>query len=865
MSIRNLNKIFQPQSVAVVGASDTLAKVGNTVLRNLVECGFAGDIFPVNAKHDVVQGRPAFRSIAGIPRPVDLAVICTPAPTVPTVVRECGEAGIMGLVILTAGFRETGAAGRAAEQQIKDEQRRFPGMRIIGPNCLGVIAPAARLNASFAIGMPKVGSVAFLSQSGALCTAVLDWARRDEIGFSHFVSLGNTLDVGLGDLIDYFAEDPHTKSAILYVESIQDARGFMSAARAFARQKPIVAYKAGRFAESAKAAASHTGAMAGVDAVYEAAFHRAGIERVFEIDEMFHCAELLARQPTPRGARLAIVTNAGGPGVMATDTLLECRGELATLAAETIAQLDECLPFCWSHGNPVDVLGDASAERFGRAVEIVQADPNVDAVLAILTPQAMTDPTGTAAALAALAKRGDKLVLAAWMGAELVEAGVRLLNQARVPTYPTPEKAVRAFMHLVSFGRHREVLYETPRAVPVTFPAARETERERVRSILAQGESTILSEADSKSLLAAYGIPSTQPLAAASAEEAAAVAARLGYPVVMKILSPQITHKTDVGGVALNLKSDDEVRAMFTRMTDTARQRRPDARIDGVTLQRMVTAVHAAELILGAKRDPVFGTVIMAGMGGIAAELFQDRALELPPLNERLARQMLMSLRTWPLLAGYRGRRGVNVDRVVETLIRFSYLLADYPEIHECDINPVLATADEVIALDARVVIRRDEPGEKPRPYAHLAIRPYPDEFVREATLKDGTRVLLRPIKPEDEPAWHALVAACSQESLFSRFGYLFRTTTHEMATRFCFLDYDRETAIVAELGDGDARQLVGVGRLIADVDHQAAEFAVLVTDAWQGRGLGTLLTQHCLEVAKEWGGCAESPRKPAP
>ncbi len=852
MAVRNLDRIFHPRSVAVVGASPRPGTVSNAVLRNLQGGGFPGGIYPINPKHQAIEGLTCFPSIAAAPEVPDLAIICTPAPSVPAIVAECGTTGTCGLIILSAGFRETGSAGAALEEAVRAEGQKYPGLRIIGPNCLGVLAPHARLNASFAADMPAKGHVAFISQSGALCTSVLDWAMQEEIGFSYFVSLGNMLDVGVDDLIDYCALDSRTNAIVLYVESLTNARQFLSAARAFTRDKPIIAYKAGRFAESAKAAASHTGAMAGVDAVYEAAFARAGIVRVSESNDLFDCAELLARQKLPRGPRLAIVTNAGGPGVMATDALLARRGVLAPISTRTLQQLDRELPAAWSHGNPVDVLGDATPERFARGVEIVLTDEEVDGVLAILSPQAMTDPTGAAQSLIEVAHRARKPVLTSWMGGRRMREAVAAFNAAGIPTYESPEKAVGAFMYLVTYSRNRQVLYETPREVPVEFPLNRERLRGVWDAVRSEARD-VLTESESKAILKAYEIPVVETLVARSADEAARLANGLGYPVALKVFSPQITHKTDVGGVELNLVDERQVRAAYEGIVRRAGERRPDATVEGVTVQRMVSAPGGVELILGAKRDPVFGMVLLVGAGGTAAELFHDRALELPPLNERLARRALESLRSWPLLCGYRGRPAVNVDRLIEVLIRFSYLVADSPALSELDVNPLLVTPDAVIALDARVVVDRAALLQGARPYSHLSIRPYPEEFTRQGTLRDGTPVLLRAIRPEDEPLWHALLASCSPESLRLRFRHMFKATTHEMATKFCFIDYDRELAIVAERQEDGERRLLGVGRVIADADHREAEYAVLVGDPWQEQGLGSLLTDYCLEICRNW------------
>jgi acetyltransferase len=853
VSTLNLDKIFDPHRVAVIGASDTTTSVGYTVLQNLIGTGFRGVVYPVNPRRESVQGIQAYKDLKCLPNAPDLAVICTPAVTVPGLVRELGEIGTRGLMIISAGFREIGEAGRKLEEQVLEEQAKFEGMRILGPNCLGIIVPGIHLNASFAAATPAKGHIGFISQSGALCTSVLDWAIDGGIGFSYFISAGNMLDVSMADLIDYLGSATDTQSLILYIESITEAREFMSAARAFSRTKPIVAYKAGRFAQSAQAAASHTGAMAGVDAVYEAAFQRAGIERIFQIEDMFDVAELLARQRSPKGDRLAIITNAGGPGVMTTDVLIDRDGELAELSPETVEKLNEVLPPFWSHNNPVDVLGDAPPARFAQALDVVLADKGVDAVLVILTPQAMTDSTGTAKAVGEIAAKARKPVLAAWMGGHTVAEGMQLLNAAGVPTYNSPEKAVRAFMHLVTYTRNLEVLHETPRDLPIGFGLDRQRLRSVFNTFLTEG-TEVLSENVSKAFLEAYEIPVVKPYLARSPEEAVEVARRVGYPVVMKIHSPQITHKTDVGGVELNLSSDEVVRQAFDRIVQAASEKRPDAQIIGVTVQKMVKYPVSHELILGTKKDPVFGAVIMVGMGGIAAELFRDRALALPPLNESLARRAIESLKSWPLLRGYRGRPGANIDRLIEILMRFSYLVADYPEIKELDVNPLLVTPQDVLALDARVVVDREMMVHSVRPYSHLAIRPYPEEFVTRRNLKDGTPVCLRPIKPEDEPLWHDLLASCSTQTLWFRFSYLFKQTTHEMASRYCFVDYDREIGIVAEAEENGERKLIGVGRLVADVNHDTAEFAVIVVDRWHGKGVGSTLTDYCLEVAKRWG-----------
>ena len=851
MSVRNLEKLFAPQRIAVVGAGAERSGVGHIVLRNLVEGAFDGVVYPVNPGRESVHGIQAYASVRETPARPDLAVVCTPAATVPDVARACGEAGVGAMAVLSAGFRETGDRGLALERQVADEVARFDGLRLLGPNCLGLIVPRLALNASFAGSMPAAGHVAFISQSGALASSVIDWASEEGIGFSLVVSLGNMLDVDLGDLIDYIALDGHSRSIVLYVESVTEARKFMSAARAFTLSKPIVAYKGGRFPASAQAAISHTGAMAGEDAVYDAAFERAGIVRVDRISQVFATAEILARERQPHGSRLGIVTNAGGPGVMAVDALLARGGELAEISGETVEALSAVLPPSASARNPVDVLGDASPDRYRGAVEAVLADRGTDAVLVILTPQAMTDPTAAAEAVAGSRGSSGKPLLAAWLGGPTVEPGLRALAASGVAAYRYPEEAVDAFMYLVEYARKGETLYETPRAIPVSFALDRTRVKELLGAVISEGQE-VLSETSSKTLLDAYEIPITKPLPAASAADAADIADGLGYPVVLKVRSPDVTHKTDVGGVATGISTPEEVRAAFDRIVATVADRAPDAHVQGVTIQAMASG-PGRELLVGARRDPTFGAVILVGAGGVSAELVHDRALGLPPLNERLARRMLESLRIWPLLAGHRGQAGVDLDALLEVLIRFSYLAADYPEITEIEVNPLLAGPHGAVALDARAVVDQTLVGKPPPRFSHLAVRPYPEEFTTEVDTGDGLHAILRPIKPEDEPLWHAMLESCSPESIHSRFrGFV--KHTHEMASRFCFIDYDRELALVAEVEESGEPRLAAVGRLVADPDHERAEYAVLVADPWQGRGLSAALTDRCLAAAGAWG-----------
>jgi acetyltransferase len=661
------------------------------------------------------------------------------------------------------------------------------------------------------------------------------------------------MDVSFGDLIDYFGQDPTTKSIVLYVESISNARTFMSAARAFARKKPIIVYKSGRFPESAAAAASHTGAMASEDSIYDAVFRRAGIARVFSFGNIFDFTDLIGRKRVPRGSNLAILTNAGGPGVMATDSLISWGGKLVALSENTMQKLNDLLPPFWSHGNPVDVLGDATPERFAKSTEIVLEDENVDAVLILLTPQAMTAPTETAKAISDLAAKTSKTIMAAWLGGASMREGMAVFNKAGIAAYRSPEQAIQAFMTLSHYSKNLELLYETPKEVPVSFSYDRNELRKKYLTTIFP-KAKILNEDDSKLLINDYGITTTHPELAKNEDEAVKIANKKGYPVVLKIYSADITHKSDAGGVALNVRNEEMVRATFTNMIKTVSEKLPAAKIDGVTVQKMISSKDAIELILGIKKDPVFGTVMLIGMGGTTAELFKDNHLEFPPLNERLARQMLQSLQIYPLLTGYRGSKPKNIDKLIEAIIRMSYLAADYPEIEELDINPILVGPDDVIALDARIVVDQQLLGKPVKDYSHLILRPYPESLISMEKLNDGTDVLLRPIKPEDEPMWLELLASCSKESIYLRFRYDFYFDSHDVASQFCFIDYAREIAIVAELEEDGQKHIIGVGRLIADPDVETMEYAILITDKWQKKELGNILTEFCMDIAKKNG-----------
>ncbi len=853
MNINTLDSIFRPERIALIGVSINPNSVSGKVLTNLIGSGFKGVIYPVNRTSEAVLGIPCFSSLDNLPRKPDLAVICSVAPEVSEWVQACGESGINGIIIMSAGFRETGEEGLKLENDIREIKKQFPDMRIIGPNCLGIIIPELKLNISFAPSLPSKGNIAFISQSGALCTAVLDRAREEKIGFSFFISLGNAIDVDFGHLIDYLGADESTRFIILYIESISNARNFMSAARAFARTKPVIVYKAGRFPESAAVAASHTGAMASEDNIYDAAFQRTGITRVYDIGEIFDCAALIGRNKIPSGDRLAIVTNAGGPGVMATDALMESGGTLARLDEDTMNELNASLPSIWSHGNPVDVIGDDRYKRLARAASIVLQDKNVDALLVILTPQAMTNVTAAAKAIGELQSATQKPILASWIGGEQMKEGIRILNDNRVATYTTPEQAVRAFMTLVEYARNLKILYETPKDIPLEFTFDRDEIRNAFSPVLKE-KSRTLSEKKSKELLNAYGIPVSMPKVAHSSAEAVQYSKEIGYPVVFKIMSPDITHKSDSGGVILNIKNDSQVLTAYDQILDNIKLSEPGAIVEGITVQPMVNTAGSVEIILGIKRDPVFGTVILTGAGGVTAELYQDKSLGFPPLNERLARRMLEQLKIWPLLKGYRGSKPVDINKLLEAMIRLSYLAADYPEIKELDINPLLVAPDGLVAVDARIMTETGEDKKGKSKYNHLAIVPYPEEYVTVPMKIRDTEIIMRPIKPEDEPLWFELLDSCSRESIYSRFNSFFHYSVHEVATRYCYIDYDREIAIVAETEEKGQKKIIGVGRLIADPEHETVEYAILVADKWQNMEIGSHLTDYCLEISKKWG-----------
>ncbi len=848
-----LDALFSPRAIAVIGATERAGSVGRAIWENLQL--FDGSVFPVNPKHPTVGGCPAFPTVGAIPEPVDLAVIVTPAPSVPGLIRECADAGIPAAVIISAGFRETGPAGAELEQQCLAEARRGK-LRLLGPNCLGLMVPQAGFNATFATATAKPGSVAFLSQSGALCTAVLDWSFRENVGFSAFVSVGSMLDVCWGDLITHFGDDPRTRSIICYMESVGDARAFLSAAREVALTKPVIVLKVGRTDAAAKAAASHTGALTGSDDVLEAAFRRAGVLRVNTIGELFNMAELLAKQPNPRGPRLSIVTNAGGPGALATDALVTGGGQLAPLSASTLAELDRLLPSHWSHGNPIDVLGDADPARYARAVSLAAQNPQSDGVLVILTPQAMTDAKGTAEAIRSLAQPAGKPLLTSWMGGSGLDAGRAALNAAGIPTFDYPDTAAKAFALMWRYSDNLRAIYETP-ALPTGADA--DAHRAVAETIIADGRKsgrTLLTEVESKQLLAAYGIPTVETLVARSQDEAVEHAGKLGFPVAVKLFSETLTHKTDVGGVQLDLQDVTAVRGAWDRIRTTVSEKAGSQHFLGVTVQPMIPR-EGYELILGSSIDPQFGPVILFGAGGQLVEVFHDRALGLPPLNATLARRLMERTRIFTALQGVRGRKPVDLAALEQLLVRFSQLVAEQPWIAEIDVNPLLVSPERLLALDARVVLHpaTTTAAQLPRP----AISPYPVRYVVPWQLRDGTPVTIRPIRPEDEPLLVKFHHTLSERSVYLRYFTplkLDQRVAHARLSRICFVDYDREMVLVVERRDpaGRAREILGVGRLSRVHGLNEAEFAMTISDQWHHQGLGTQLLKLLVQAGRDEG-----------
>jgi acetyltransferase len=851
MTIRNLDRLFRPRSVALIGASTRPSSIGAVLARNVFRGDFDGPILPVNPKHRYLHGVWTYPDVASLPATPELAIIATPPQTVPGIVAELGARGTRAAVVITAGFAEaSGGDGEALQLAMLDAARPH-NLRIVGPNCLGILVPGIGLNASFAHLSPRPGRLAFVTQSGATVTAILDWAEARGIGFSHLVSLGDMADVDFGDMLDYLANDRDTQAILLYVEAVCDGRKFMSAARAAARVKPVIVVKAGRHAEGARAAASHTGALAGADAVYDAAFRRAGMLRVYTLEELFDAAETLGMGCRPTGNRLAVLTNGGGVGVLAADAVVDAGARLAELSASTLAGLDAVLPRTWSHGNPVDMVGDAPGSRYAQALSVLAGDRGLDALLVLHCPTAVASATEAAQAVVDVLHREPKpALLTSWVGETAVAEARRLFAAQQVPTYATPEQAVRAFMYMVNYRRNQESLMETPPSVPEDFAPDTAAAQRIIARALAEDRSWLL-EPEAKELLGAYGVPVVPTQLAHTADEAAAIAARLGGPVVLKVVSPDITHKSDVGGVALDLVGPVAVKAAAESMRERVLQARPESRLVGFSVQPMVRRPGGYELIVGAAEDRQFGPVLLFGQGGTSAELVRDQALALPPLNMRLAHEVMSRTRVYELLQGYRGAPAANLDALALTLMRVAQLVIDHAEVRELDVNPLLADAYGVIALDARVRVGRASRSAADR----LAIRPYPRELEEEIPLGDGRTLLLRPIRPEDEPSLQAAFANMTAEEIRLRFLVPVKTLTHVAAVRFTQIDYDREMGLIlTEPGIPGRTEIYGVVNIIADPDNERAEYAIIVRHDMTALGLGTFLMRRIVDYARARG-----------
>lgn len=848
MPRNELNRLFKPQSIAVYGASDTPGTLGQVVLSNLKAGGFTGDVVLVNPGHQKVSGQPCYATLAEAGVSVDMAVIMAPAATVPDIITDCGEHGVGGVIVMSAGFREAGGKGAALETEILSRARRF-NLRMLGPNCLGIIRTDIGLNATFSAGNALPGRIAVVSQSGALCTAILDWARVNEVGFSNLISTGIGADVGFGEILDFVATDPQTDSIMLYIEGLRDARRFLSAMRAAARTKPVVVMKSGRHAEASRAAVSHTGALVGSDEVFDAAIRRAGALRVYDFAEFFSTAATLDSGMRTQGSRLAIITNAGGPGVMAADHCADAGLQLAELDAATLAELDRLLPKAWSHNNPVDILGDAGPDRFEAVTRICLGATGIDAALVVLTPQAQTAPLEVARRMVKLRKTTKKPVMACWMGSVSVQESRTLFKQNNFPVYGTPEAAIRAFAAIATYHENQQLLLQVPE--PLLLQSASDVENAGliIDGALAEGR-RILSQPEAKAVLAAFHIPILPSIRAQSPQEAMLVAQELGFPVVMKIDSPDIAHKTDVGGVRLNLDTARDVRQAFRDLTAHVAEMAPEARIDGVVLEPMWHGSHGRELMVGLFRDEVFGPVVSFGLGGTLVEVLRDSAVALAPLNAFLARHLIDRTRASRLLAPLRGAPAIRRETVEDVLLRVSEMACELPGIIEMDLNPLIADPEGVVAVDARIVVA--EHNRAARAYDHMAIHPYPRDLIQTIELADGTVVTVRPIRPEDAVIERDFVNGLSKQSRFFRFMASMREISPDLLSRFTQIDYDREMALVATIPAAVGERQIGVARYASLEEQGECEFAIVVGDDWQNRGLARQLMQALIEIARE-------------
>ena len=850
MNTHYLASLFTPESVALFGASDRADSVGGVVFKNLLSSGFKGRIYAINPRRDVVQGEKAFATLDDIEETVDLVVVATPAQSIPAIVEACGERGIKMMLILSAGFRETGPEGRRLEDRVTQLVRRH-GIRLMGPNCLGIIRPEIGLNITFGNNFAQPGNLAFVSQSGAICTAILDWAEKNEVGFSTVVSTGIAADLDFGDYLDYLVSDPSTKAILLYIEGISDSRRFMSSLRAAARIKPVIALKVGRHAAGAAASMSHTGALVGSDETFSAALSRSGVLRVETIGQLFSAAKALSSSHY-RGAseRLVIITNGGGPGVMAADRATDQGIELSSLSPETVTALNAVLPDVWSHSNPVDIIGDAPPERYRQALDICLEDPGVDGAIVILTPQAMTKPTEVAKAVIQSAEKSNKPVMTSWMGEAQVEKARRLFNNARVPNFRTLENAVDAFSYLARYNQNQRLLLQTPaRLTSGQEPPDREGARLIIEGVLTE-QRKILTEPESLAVLNAFRIPTVRNAVAHSANEALIIAESIGFPVAMKVLSADISHKSDAGGVRLNINSAQETRGSYRQLIDQVMLKVPDAKISGVTVEKMYRSSNGRELMIGIVSDPVFGPVISFGSGGTSVEIMGDAAISLPPLNRRLAKDLINRTKVSKLLGAFRHMPAVDMDQLVDVLLGVSSMACELPWIQEMDINPLIMDEKGIVAVDARIVV--DYPKPSTDPYHHLAIHPYPAHLVKKIQLSDGTDILIRPIRPEDAENEAKFVRELSAEAKYFRFMNSIQELSQQMLVRFTQIDYHNEMALVAVKPSSTGEEQIGVARYTTNLDRTSCEFALVVSDKWRGRGIAHHLMRNLMEIARD-------------
>jgi len=845
-----LAPLFTPGSIVLFGASDREDSVGGIVFKNLLTSGFEGPIYAVNPKRDEIQGQPAFKSVEQIDGSIDLAVVATPATSIPAIVEACGERGIRMMLILSAGFRETGPKGRQLEDQVTQMASRY-GIRLMGPNCLGIIRPDIGLNATFGNNNAQAGNLALVSQSGAICTAILDWAAQNEIGFSTVVSTGIAADLDFGDYLDYLVSDPKTKAILLYIEGVYDSRRFMSSLRAAARIKPVIALKVGRHAAGAEASASHTGALVGSDDTFSAALSRSGVLRVETIGQLFSAARALSsNNHRHRSERLVIITNGGGPGVMAADRAVDQGIELSTLSDETMEKLNEVLPSVWSHSNPVDLIGDAPPERYKQTIDICLADPDIDGAVVILTPQAMTRPTEVAQAVIDAAATTDKPVMTSWMGGAQIAEARKLFNAARLPNYTTLENAIDAFSYLARYNRNQRMLLQTPGRLS-TGKKAPDVDGARliIESVLNEQRHT-LTEPESMAVLNAFHIPTVRNGVARSANEALIVAESIGFPVAMKVLSTDISHKSDAGGVRLNINSAHEVRSVFRQLIDEVQSKVPNATISGVTIEKMYRSSNGRELMIGIIRDPVFGPVISFGSGGTTVEIMGDSGISLPPLNHRLATDLINQTRVSKMLGEFRNMPAVDLDQLVDVLLSVSGMACELPWVQEMDINPLIIDDKGIVAVDARIMVEFPKPSTDP--YHHLAIHPYPAQLVKNIQLNDGTDIVIRPIRPEDAESEAKFVRELSKEAKYFRFMNSIHELSQEMLVRFTQIDYHNEMALTAVRQTPDGDEQIGVARYSTNLDKRSCEFALVVSDQWQSKGIAHHLMRNLMEVARD-------------